>query len=225
MRNSIPMLNKLVPEPGMTMNWLETLRDKHIDTYRHSLRVAWLAEKLTLKLPIDEAERQEIVSGCLLHDIGKLVIPNEILDSIKPLTNKEWGLIKEHPQLGAYLLRNENIGLTTMNVIRHHHERGDGTGYPSMLKGDDIPYGARVCSVLDAFDSMVVDRPYRKGKPIEEAIAELFAHTGAQFSLPIVECFASMADQIRIFYARPVRSEAGDQGIVNPSSKASGNSS
>ncbi|MDG0811041.1 HD-GYP domain-containing protein [Cohnella rhizosphaerae] len=114
--------------------------------------------------------------------------------------------------MGAYLLRNENIGLTTMDVVRHHHEKWDGTGYPSMLKEDEIPFGARVCCVLDAFDSMVVDRPYRRGKSIEEAIAELFAHAGSQFSLPIVECFASMADQIRIFYTTPVRSQPGEPG-------------
>ncbi|MDI4649480.1 HD-GYP domain-containing protein [Cohnella hashimotonis] len=212
MHNTVLMLNKLTPEPGMTINWLETLKDKHIDTYRHSLRVAWLAEKLTSLLPIADRDRQEIVGGCLLHDIGKLMIPNEILDSMKPLTSKEWELIKEHPQLGAYLLRHENIGLTTMHVIRHHHERWDGTGYPSKLRGQHIPYGATVCSVLDAFDSMVVDRPYREGKPIEEAISELFAYAGTQFSLPIVECFASIADQVRIFYEAPVRSRPDDQG-------------
>lgn len=181
----------------MAVYWMNELRQRHPETYRHCMRVAWLADKLSDRLSISQEEKQWLIRGCFLHDVGKLLIAPEILNSTERLTQEQWTLMKEHPEMGARLLKDDSLPRYVLDIVRYHHERWDGGGYPRGLKNQVIPFGARVCCVLDAFDSMVTDRPYRKGRTTDEAIAELYAHTGTQFCKEIVDQFAALRDELQ----------------------------
>jgi len=180
---------------------MELLRRKHEPTYRHCVRVAWLAEKLAVAMGLDAATGSKLVRGCFVHDLGKLLIPNGVLDNVRPLTDEQWKLIREHPERGVELLRNKSeLGPEIVQLILHHHERWDGKGYPYGIKGDKIPLLARACAVVDAFDSMLSPRPYRRKKTIEEAMAELRKHSGTQFDPWIAEKFIPLAGEVGKIY-------------------------
>ncbi|MFE4713785.1 MULTISPECIES: HD-GYP domain-containing protein [Paenibacillus] len=175
--------------------WMNFLRDKHPETHRHSIRVAMMAEELAGSMKLIEKEKNILVRGCFLHDIGKSLIPVEILDQQEPLTEEQWNILKLHPLLGAELAKDfPGIDSEVNDVIRYHHERWDGTGYPYGLKGEDIPFLARVCSVIDAYDAMQSFRPYRERTSIQQAKDELRAHAGTQFDSQIVDQFLLLTD-------------------------------
>ncbi|WP_254450519.1 HD-GYP domain-containing protein [Cohnella herbarum] len=177
------------------------MQRKHVDTYRHCVRVAWLSEKLAEAMRMDSASVSKLVRGCFIHDLGKLMIPNEVLDNDRPLTNEQWDLIKQHPELGSEMLRDKSeICPEIIQLVLHHHERWDGTGYPHRLRGEKIPFLARICSVVDAFDSMLSPRPYRRRKTIEEGMAELVRNAGTQFDPHIVERFIPLAKELGRIY-------------------------
>jgi putative nucleotidyltransferase with HDIG domain len=178
------------------------LQRKHEATYRHCVRVAWLSEKLAQGMNLDAATSSMLVRGCFIHDLGKLLIPNSVLDNINPLTGEQWALIRKHPEYGVELLQNQSLlGTEIVQLILHHHERWDGEGYPYGLKGERIPLLARACSVVDAFDSMLSPRPYRRKRTIEDAMLELEKHAGTQFDPELVEKFIPMAGDVgRIYF-------------------------
>jgi HD-GYP domain-containing protein (c-di-GMP phosphodiesterase class II) len=141
------------------------------------------------------------VHGALLHDLGKLGVAEEILR--KPgaaLTDEEWEVVKRHPEIGARMI--EPIGplLGAVPVVRHHHERPDGTGYPDGLEGEEIPLAARVVAVVDAYDVMVRGRPYRPRISSAETLRELSRQAGRQFDARVVEAFGRVLGEER-FYA------------------------
>lgn len=161
---------------------LEQLRDKDGDTYEHSLRVAAFADRTATRLNFDERQRYQLVNGCLLHDIGKLYVPNEILHKPAALTASEWDIMKRHTEMGALIMRDyARTDKEIIEMIEFHHERWDGQGYPNRLAAEDIPPFARICAVLDAYDCMVSNRPYRNGLPPHEASRQLLIHAGTQF--------------------------------------------
>ncbi|WP_286155087.1 HD domain-containing phosphohydrolase [Bacillus sp. FJAT-27264] len=175
--------------------WMNFLRDKHPETHRHSIRVAMMAEELAGSMKLIEKEKNILIRGCFLHDIGKSLIPVEILDQKEPLTEEQWNILKMHPLLGAELAKDfPGIDSGVTNVIRYHHERWDGKGYPYGLKGEDIPFLARVCSVIDSYDAMQSFRPYRERTSIQQAKDELRAHAGTQFDSQIVDQFLLLTD-------------------------------
>ncbi|MFC3750144.1 HD-GYP domain-containing protein [Paenibacillus sp. GCM10012306] len=175
--------------------WMNSLRDKHPETHRHSIRVAMMAEELAGSMQLIEKEKNILIRGCFLHDIGKSLIPVEILDQQEPLTEEQWNVLKLHPLLGAELAKDfPGIDSSVTDVIRYHHERWDGKGYPYGLKGEDIPFLARVCSVIDAYDAMQSFRPYRERTSIQQAKDELRAHAGTQFDSQIVDQFLLLTD-------------------------------
>ena len=139
-----------------------------------------------------EAQEEILLAGILLHDIGKIFTPKEILYKPGPLTEEEWTIIRRHPVDGAEVL--ERIaGLKAMaKNVRHHHERYDGSGYPDGLKGAQIPLGARIAAVVDAFDAMVSDRPYRKGMSVKEAVEELTRNRSTQFDPQVVDAMVAL---------------------------------
>lgn len=168
-------------------------------TYEHLQRTRGIARRIVEKLkqrriPLGMAE-ELFLAGILLHDVGKLFTPREILYKAGPLTEEEWLIMKKHPLDGADIL--ERIqGLEELaKIARYHQERWDGQGYPQGLKEDEIPLGAQVAAVADAFDAMTSDRPYRQGMSRAQAIEELKHHAGTQFSPRIVEIMAALHEE------------------------------
>ncbi|HVL82353.1 MAG TPA: HD domain-containing phosphohydrolase [Actinomycetota bacterium] len=152
-------------------------------TGEHSGRVVRLATAVLQRLDWREAGRVSTEFGFVLHDVGKLGIPDAILLKPGPLTAAERSVMRQHPVLGVQVL--ERIPVfqeeRITRIVRHHHERWDGRGYPDRLGGRDIPVACRAFAVVDAFDAMTSDRPYRTAVPAEEAIAEIHANSATQF--------------------------------------------
>ena len=133
-----------------------------------------------------------MLAGILLHDVGKIFTPKEILFKPGPLSNEEWRIMRLHPVDGAEILE-QIAGLKEMaRIVRYHQESYDGSGYPEGLKGEQIPIGSRIAAVVDAFDAMITDRPYRKGMPVERAIEELTRNRGVQFDPQVVDALIGL---------------------------------
>ncbi|MGP0587974.1 HD-GYP domain-containing protein [Paenibacillus timonensis] len=185
------------------VKWFNLLVRKHPETYHHSIRVAMLAEKIAEPLEIRGAEKDMLVRGCFMHDIGKTMIPRAIIEQREPLTKAQWKIIKLHPVIGAELVEADPaFGPGIADIVRWHHERWDGAGYPDRLQGEEIPYNARICGVVDAFDSMTSDRHYRERKlTMAEAKLELLRHRETQFDPEIVDALMQLSDEMLNIYS------------------------
>jgi HD-GYP domain-containing protein (c-di-GMP phosphodiesterase class II) len=159
----------------------------------HLERTVDLALRLTDR--IDPLLARDGSLGCafLLHDIGEMAIPEAILRKPGPLTPDEWEVMRTHPEIGARILADMEFLGDAIEVVRSHHERWDGAGYPAGLAGEDIPLGARIFGVCDAFDAMTSDRPYRSALPFEHAVDEILAGSGSQFDPEVVKAFADLS--------------------------------
>ncbi len=169
------------------------------DTYtgNHSQRLAELADALCRELKIDEAEMRVIHWGALLHDIGKIGVPDEILRKPGPLTEEEWAIMKRHPEIGARIVAPVKKLADVAPIIRAHQERYDGSGYPDGLKGAQIPRSARLLAVVDAYGAMIDERVYRRPLGHERAVAELVRGKGVQFDPLMVDAFLRMLERER----------------------------
>ena len=158
-------------------------------TAAHAARCAQYARALAdqLRLPPDEIEAIRVAA--LLHDLGKIEIPDSILQKPGPLTEKEWELMRQHPDLSHRALAQLGGFHDVLPLVRHHHERFDGAGYPDGLSGEEIPSGSRIILVIDAFDAMTSDRPYRRAMPVADAAKELVRCSGSQFDPRMVRAF------------------------------------
>ncbi len=164
-------------------------------TEHHCQRLAGLAHLLATATNLDPTSIKGVVFGALLHDIGKIGVSDVILKKPGLLTEEEWVEMRRHPIIGEQICRPLQSSREFAPIVRHHHERWDGAGYPDRLKGDEIPIGARIVSLVDAFDAMVHDRPYRAARPLDSVVAELAADAGRQFDPELVECFAGIIDE------------------------------
>jgi putative nucleotidyltransferase with HDIG domain len=175
---------------GIVKGVIATLELKDPYTRGHSERVAEYAQILAKETGLFSKEDLKAFNyACLLHDIGKIHIPDQILMKPTQLTNEEYEIIKSHPSVGAEAVRDVE-GLTAhINVIRSHHERWDGKGYPDQLKEKEIPILARVVSIVDAFDAMTSSRSYRSALSIEEAYSRILEGKGTQFDPDLVDVF------------------------------------
>jgi diguanylate cyclase (GGDEF)-like protein/PAS domain S-box-containing protein len=164
-------------------------------TGRHLQRVRSLAESLAGELGYDEAAVQDLGLAAVLHDIGKIRVPDMVLGSSAGLAESEWVLMKHHTVWGSEFLSGQQGFELAAQVARSHHERWDGKGYPEGLRGDDIPEAAQITAVADAFDAMTNDRPYRLGRPTRAAVDEIVRCAGAQFSPRVVEALVRLHDR------------------------------
>jgi len=155
----------------------------------HSKRVGQFSYQLGKALGFDGIELETIEIAGLLHDIGKTSIPKNILNKPDTLTTEEWQIMKTHVLIGYDILNSNSNFSEIAHAARSHHERIDGKGYPDRLKGDEIPYLARLISVVDAYEAMTNDRPYRKAFPKQKAIQELRRNSGTQFDPDILDVF------------------------------------
>ena len=167
---------------------------KDENTRRHLDRTRDLALALTRLVAPELAERREIGWGFRLHDIGKVAIAERVLLKRGALTATEWSEMRTHPEVGALIVAPLRFLGDAVEIIRHHHERFDGSGYPYGLRGEDIPLAARIFSVVDAFDAMTNDRPYRLARPQDEALVEIAQRGGTQFDPGVVEAFVEMME-------------------------------
>jgi len=173
------------------LNQLQDLRD--LDTGIHSTRLAEWGVRVAVELGLDEEYQHNVEVACLLHDLGKVGVPDSILHKPGPLTDAERAIMDLHPEYAWAVLRLfPDLQLAGMFAL-HHHEKMDGTGYPGRLRGEDIPVGARIVAVVDAFDAMVSDRCYRGGVGAEQAAARLMADAGTHFDPDVVRYFVPLA--------------------------------
>ncbi|MBN2851711.1 MAG: PAS domain-containing protein [Clostridia bacterium] len=167
----------------------DTMAEKSNETKEHAERIVQLSKKVGIKLKLDEKQMNELELFATLHDLGKMSIDSQILNKKSKLTEEEWFEIRKHPEIG-YRIAKSSINLYPIaDFILTHHERYDGTGYPQGLAGEDIPLLSRIMAVVDAYDAMTNDRPYRKAVTKEQAIEELIACSGSQFDKNIVHIF------------------------------------
>ncbi|MCR8636200.1 HD-GYP domain-containing protein [Paenibacillus radicis (ex Xue et al. 2023)] len=188
-------------ENGLWVKKLLQLLGKDVNTYDHSLRVGKLCKMMATYLHLDEKQTCQLILGGCLHDIGKIFIPDQILKKASALTAQEWKVMQEHPSLGASMIREYGcMDQEIIDVIDFHHERWNGMGYPNGLKGNSTPEFARICGILDSFDSMVTDRPYRKGLTFRQAEEELLLHSGTQFDSYYVDIFLRLSPSFGEIY-------------------------
>ena len=161
-------------------------------TNGHSFRVAAYARALALQLGLSTDECEKIYFAGLIHDVGKIGISETILTKPGKLNPEEFEVIKSHPSLGGNILKGIKHYKVFQEVARSHHERYDGQGYPDKLKGEQIPYAARIVAVCDSFDAMTSDRTYRKALPDEKAIKELLKYRGKQWDANVVDAFIAL---------------------------------
>lgn len=174
-----------------SFNQLLDLKD--LNTGVHSTRLAEWGMRVGQELGLSEEELQNLEVAALLHDIGKVGIPDAILRKPARLDPEEYALMKKHPEYGWAVLRIlPGFERAALDIL-HHHENYDGKGYPAGLKETEIPVVSRIVSVIDAFDAMVSSRPYRNGLPPEEAVRRLIESSGTQFDPAVVQCFLSFA--------------------------------
>jgi putative nucleotidyltransferase with HDIG domain len=162
-------------------------------THGHSFRVSRYALRVARAMGMSSRDLEMLEYAGLLHDIGKIAVQNDILLKVGPLTEEEWRSLKSHPNVGADIVEQLKFLKEAAEVIRSHHERPDGNGYPRGLKGNDVPLAARILNVVDAFDAMTSDRPYRVALPVNKAIAEIRRCSGTQFDPVVVKAFFKTA--------------------------------
>lgn len=182
-------------------------RDRY--TSGHTVRVTYLAELIAKELGWDEERLFTLNMGCSLHDIGKIGVPDSILNKPGFLDDQEQAMMRKHPEMGARIIERINFLKPCLPYVTSHHERWDGTGYPAGLKGTDIPIEGRILAVADTFDAIVSDRPYRTCRSIKLAVEELEAFSGRQFDPKVVEIFLEALrknrDKIDVIYGATVR--------------------
>ncbi|MGI1691862.1 HD-GYP domain-containing protein [Thermoanaerobacter uzonensis] len=178
-------------------NILTLIKEENAEFYQkyvldHQTRTAELCKKVSEALFLNEDEKRILIQSALLHDIGKLLIPFKILSKDTSLSPFERRIMEFHPSRGAVWLRERDFPEEIVTIIEAHHERVDGSGYPYGLKGDEIPFLARVLAVCDAFEVMISGRHYKPPKSIREALNELKREAGTQFDGEIVIVFTEM---------------------------------
>jgi len=187
LKNTNELLEKAYLESIETLRYTVEAKDTY--TRGHSDRVSEYSVLIGKHLNLPEEDLKTLQIGGLFHDVGKIGVPDSILLKNDKLTDDEYSEIKNHPSIGAHILSTATIFKDIIPIVKHHHEKFDGTGYPGQLKSNDIPYLARIASVADTFDAMTSKRSYRDSLPTETVIAEFERCKGTQFDPEIADVF------------------------------------
>jgi len=187
---------KISDSYDLTLEALVTALDaRECETSNHSQRVVNATLAIADRMGIEGEMREHIARGALLHDIGKIGVPDGVLLKPGRLDEDEWAEMRKHPEIGARILSGIEFLEDAAAIVLAHQERWDGAGYPAGLSGTDIPLGARIFAVADALDAITSDRPYRRGRSFEAAKEEIARHAGTQFDPEVVEIFLSIPDE------------------------------
>ena len=205
------LIRKSKENPGLPVD-LRELESYDYYTYVHSVNVALLTTIIGLQMGYEPEMLNNLALGALLHDWGKLMIPCEILDKPSGLTAGEFDIIKQHPGRGEQMLRSVILSEEVLKMVRQHHERQNGQGYPDCLSGEAIYHGAQIVAVADVFDALTADRPYRAGVPPYHALEMILSGINRNFSPDVVKAFRSCL----ILYCENSRVtlNTGETGIV-----------
>lgn len=176
---------------------LECLNNKDTYTGKHSLRVAYFATRFAEEIRLPEEDIQNIQIAAYLHDIGKIGIPETILLKPDKLTEEEWDMIRKHPELSENILMPLHLSKEIKQMVRQHHERYDGTGYPDKISGTQILLGARILAIADAYEAMTAERPYRRAFSEEKALLEIMENAGKQFDPSLAKTFLRLHERMR----------------------------
>lgn len=175
-----------------------TLDARDPSTYEHSYRVAGLAEVMAEHMALQAGRCRLVHYAAHLHDIGKIGVADQVLNKPGILNQEEFAELQKHPVIGSEILNKIPEFNVLATIVRHHHERWDGRGYPDGLAGEEIPLESRIISLVDAFDAMTSDRPYRRRKSHEWALGEIVEHAGSQFCPHCVETFLALRSKLKI---------------------------
>lgn len=200
------------PYEGFVEALADALDYRERETGLHSKRVATYTLLLAAHCYDDNVEMREVYWGSLLHDIGKIGVPDATLLKPDRLSDEEWTVMRQHPQIGHEILKRLPFLSMAADVVLCHEERYDGSGYPRRLKGSEIPLAARLFAVIDTLDAMTFDRPYRKALPFDTARAEIVKMSGSQFDPAVVDIFLREEAALREMTAMefPTTPGAGD---------------
>jgi len=186
--------NELIEMYAETLEGMVLALDmREQETGYHSYRVTEYALTLARKMGLTQDDLSVIVKGALLHDIGKIGIPDSILLKADQLNQDEWDIMKKHPELGYNLLKKINFLEDSAKLVLTHHERYDGKGYPNKISGNEIPIGSRIFSVVDALDAMTSDRSYHRSITFEQALQRIEEAAGSQFDPDVIKCFTTIS--------------------------------
>jgi putative nucleotidyltransferase with HDIG domain len=190
LRYSVNMVREALQQTRQALVALaDTIDQRDASTYRHSQRVAEYAGMIARQMGVPFDQIELIMTSARLHDLGKIGMSNDMLYKSAPLTESELAEFRRHTIIGESLVGYFPAFDSVRDIVRHHHEHHNGTGYPDGKKGDEIPLGAKILAVADAYDAMTSLRPYRPAKSKEEAVAELIAGSGSQFDSEVVAAF------------------------------------
>ena len=192
LKDTYEKLEQAYLESIATLRYTVEAKDSY--TRGHSDRVSEYSVLIGKKLGLSDLQLRTLKIGGLFHDIGKIGVPDSILLKESKLTDDEYSEIKNHPSIGAHILSNATIFKDIIPIVKHHHERYDGKGYPSMLKGNEIPYLARITAIADSFDAMTSKRSYRDSLPIETVIDEFRKNKGTQFDPELTDIFLDILE-------------------------------
>jgi HD-GYP domain-containing protein (c-di-GMP phosphodiesterase class II) len=201
LRNTVSLETQTV---DALFNLADILDARDPYTHGHSVRVGQYAEKLALEVGLSGDEAHLVFLAGRLHDIGKCAIKNEVLLKPSALSSEEFEHMCIHPEVGGSMVASFSLFKECARYVRGHHERWDGTGYPDQLQGENIPLGARIISVADAFDAMTTTRPYRKALPVAEARRRLEEGAGTQWDARIVATFLHLLDTTSLGQPEPI---------------------
>ena len=187
LKDTYDKLERAYMESIQTLRYTVEAKDTY--TRGHSDRVSEFSVLIGKHLGLPDEDLKVLQIGGLFHDIGKIGVPDSILLKEGKLTDDEYSEIKNHPTIGAHILSNATIFQNIIPIVKHHHEKYDGNGYPAKLKGEDIPYFARIAAIADTFDAMTSKRTYRDALPLETVIAEIERCKGTQFDPKLADVF------------------------------------
>lgn len=178
--------------PEIVRTLVSVIEEKDEFIRGHSVRVAQGCVRIAKRLKRPKLEQDRLFLAGLLHDIGMVYVPPELIAKPGKLTDEEMGVVKKHPVVAEKILSHLSLVKAILPAIRHHHEAYDGSGYPDALRGSAIPAGARIIAIVDSYDAMLSARPHRPGRPPEAALEEMLTHAGTQFDPELLKIFAAL---------------------------------